>query len=304
MRILLTGANGLVGQKIKENLSARENTELIATSLNDEINPLDRNYTFEKFDITKPDEASDILNRYSPDVLINTAAEARVNHCEQHKSSCWEVNTLAVQYLVKYCNIHKIQLIQLSTDFVFNGSLPEYDEEDTSDPLSYYGVTKKEAEDYIMKNCNEWTIIRTILVYGYFKGMKKDNIVTWVIKSLKENKPIRVVTDQYRCPTLAEDLAEAVSRAALNRKNGIFNISGREMYSVNEIAQFTAEYFNLDERLIQEISTIELNEPAPRPKKTKFNLLKSEKELNFLPCSLQEGLNLIEKQLNGPNIEN
>ena len=119
MRILLTGANGLVGQKLKESISCSKDMELIATSRSLEVNPLEYNYTFELLDITKPEQISGIFSKYNPNVLINAAAEANVNFCEKNKIPCWKTNVEAVMNLVKYCNLYHTHLVHISTDFVF-----------------------------------------------------------------------------------------------------------------------------------------------------------------------------------------
>ena len=298
MRILLTGANGLVGQKLKESISCSKDMELIATSRSLEVNPLEYNYTFELLDITKPEQISGIFSKYNPNVLINAAAEANVNFCEKNKIPCWKTNVEAVMNLVKYCNLYHTHLVHISTDFVFDGRKISYEEDDTPSPLNYYGITKQEGEQYIINECRKWSVIRTILLYGYFHGMKKDNIVTWVINSLSDNKSIKAVNDQYRCPTLAEDLANTLKSITIEQKEGIFHISGNEMYTISEMAYITAEYFGLDKTLISEISTLALNEPAPRPSRTRFNLMKASKELEFIPKTFQEGLKIIDKQIN------
>jgi dTDP-4-dehydrorhamnose reductase len=298
MRILLTGANGLVGQKIKKQCLKNKNTELIATSYHEEINPLPGSYTFEKLDITKPEEISNIFSRYKPDILVNAAAEANVNACEKNKMQCWNTNTKAIQFLTDNCNLYKSHFIHISTDFVFDGTKAVYYEDAPPSPVNYYGITKQEAEDYIMNHSQQWTIIRTILVYGFYRGMKKNNLVTWVRKTLKNNQAIRVVNDQYRCPTFAEDLAIGIISVAQKKEKGIFHLAGKEMYSIAEMAYLTAEHFGLDKKLISEVSSAELNEPAPRPLETSFDLLKAEKKLNFKPRSFKQGLKVIEQQIN------
>jgi dTDP-4-dehydrorhamnose reductase len=298
MKILLTGANGLVGQKIKGKLVNIPGLEVIATSLHDEINKLQASYCFEKLDITHSGALDLLFRKYQPHVLINSAAEANVNKCEKEKKLCREVNTNAVAKLVQLCNQYNTHLVQLSTDFIFDGTKTIYDENDTASPLSFYGESKAEAENIIVNQSNKWTIIRTILVYGFFNGMKRNNIVTWVIEALKQEKYIKVVNDQFRCPTLAEDLASAVAVAATESKEGIFHVSGSEMYSIAEIAYITAEFFALNKKQITEVSTAELNEPAARPLRTRFDLSKSAKILHFKPHTFKEGLNTIEKQLN------
>jgi len=296
MRILLTGANGLVGQKIKKELAENNQVELMATSLHPEVNPLQGNYLFQTLDITMAWQTEDLIRRFQPHTLINCAAQANVNRCEQEKTECLKINTEAVTELTRIANENNIHLIQLSTDFVFAGVKTNYQEEDEAVPVNYYGLAKKEAEDHIIAHARKGSIVRTILVYGYVPEMNRNNLVTWVYQSLKNDQPIRVVNDQYRMPTLGEDLAWAIGQIALMEKTGIYHISGRELMSIEEIACRTANYFSLDAGLITPVTSAELQEPARRPPQSGFDLLKAEKELDYLPHSFEEGLKLIEKQ--------
>mgnify|MGYP002395460978 CR=1 FL=1 len=297
MKILLTGANGMVGQKIKEELAGIPQVQLTATSLHPEIRPLATDYRFETLDISSATHLSDIVARHQPDVIINAAAQANVNACEQNRILCRHVNTEAVIDITHIANRYGIHLVQISTDFVFSGQRTDYSEEDIADPLNYYGMAKKEAEDYIMEHAKRWSIIRTILVYGYVPGMNRQNLVTWVYHALKNGQSINVVQDQYRTPTLAEDLAQACSQIALHTKEGIFHVAGKELMSVEQIARRVAQQFHLDAGLITPVSSAWLNEPAMRPPKSGFNLMKAEKMLGFIPHSFQEGLTTLERQL-------
>jgi dTDP-4-dehydrorhamnose reductase len=297
MKILLTGANGLVGQKIKEHLAGSEQVELIATSLHPEVNPLRGGYIFETLDITLSPGPEEIIRRHRPHVVINAAAQANVNLCEQEKDHCRRINTEAVMELTRIANLYGFHLVQISTDFVFDGRSTAYSEEDPTGPVNYYGTCKQEAEDHIIQHAKQWSIIRTVLVYGYFREMKKQNLVTWIYHSLTNQRSIQVVHDQYRMPTLGEDLARTVGKVARERISGIFHICGRELMSIEQIAHRVAGHFGLDTELITPVSSSELNEPAMRPPKTGFNLFRAEQMLNYAPHSFQEGLNIIERQI-------
>lgn len=297
MKILLTGANGLVGQKIKKELVGKEDVDLMATSLHPEVNPLAGRYHFQTLDITVTSHLQELISHFQPHTVINCAAQANVNRCEQEKTECLKINTEAVAELTRLANKNNIHLIQLSSDFVFAGLKTNYQEEDEAAPVNYYGLAKKEAEDHIISHARKWSIVRTILVYGFVPEMHRQNLVTWVIQSLQNNQPIRVVNDQYRMPTLGEDLARAVGQMALMEQTGIYHISGRELMSIEQMAHRVAEYFSLPSDLISPVTSSELQEPARRPPQSGFNLLKAEKELDYIPHSFEEGLKIIEKQI-------
>ncbi len=297
MKVLLTGANGLIGQKLKKALASREDVELIATSLHEELCPLPLAYRFEMMDITDHLRTEALLERHRPGVVIHTAALANVNLCEKEQATCERINTEAVQNLTRLANRFETHLIHFSSDFVFDGQRDDYREEDPTRPLNHYGATKEAAEQYLMNHGHKWSIIRTILVYGYFPGMKRNNLATWVYYTLRQNKPIWVVGDQYRTPTLAEDVAEACAEMALRGKTGIYHLAGKELMSIRDMALRVAQHFGLDSTLVRPISSEELNEPAPRPPRSGFTLEKAEKMLHYQPRSLSEGLKVLDKQI-------
>jgi len=165
-KILVTGSNGLLGQKIIELLTGLKSVGTIATSLNvDRIVDV-KGYDFELLDLTNHVETSYIIRIHNPDIIINTAAMTQVDKCEEQKAECWKINVEALKNLVKCSNDVKAHLIHLSSDFVFDGTGGQYTENDIPNPLSYYGLSKWEGEKIIKDRADKWTIVRTILVYG------------------------------------------------------------------------------------------------------------------------------------------
>ncbi|MBE9468695.1 MAG: SDR family oxidoreductase [Bacteroidetes bacterium] len=294
--ILVTGCNGLLGQKLVVQLSQMKNIKLIATSRS--VNKLFgiKNTIFKLLDITNKTELNYIIKLYKPSTIINAAAITNVDFCEDNKDECWKVNVEALNYLSQISNELNIHLIHISTDFIFDGLSGNYSEDDNPNPVSYYGLAKLEGEKVIQSNSNKWTIIRTVLVYGLSKNRSRSNIVLWVKQSLENNKPINVVNDQFRTPTLVEDLANACVYAAVNEKEGIYHVSGKDFMSIYEIAIATADFFGLDKSLISTISSISLNQNARRPPRTGFNINKAISELDFHPHSFIEGLQIVSEQ--------
>jgi len=290
-KILVTGSNGLLGQKVIEILTGLKSVDIIATSRNvDKIVDV-KGYDFELLDLTNHVETGYIIRIHNPDIIINTAAMTQVDKCEEQKAECWKINVEALKNLVKCSNDVKAQLIHLSSDFVFDGTGGPYTENDIPNPLSYYGLSKWEGEKIIKDRADKWTIVRTILVYGVNRTTRS-NIVLWVKNSLEAGKPIQVVNDQFRAPTLVDDLANACIEMGVREKTGIFHISGPEMMSIVDIAYKVAGYYKLDTSLITPISSAELNEIAQRPRSTGFVLDKAKKELNYLPHPFEDGLKI------------
>lgn len=296
MKILVTGSNGLLGQKLVELIASKKEHHVIATAKSKLVLSLP-DVAFHTLDITVQDEVNQVLAAAKPDVVIHTAAMTQVDQCESEKEKCWLSNVTAVQYLVNACQKINAHLVHVSTDFIFDGTHGPLDETEKPNPLSYYGKSKYEAEVIVQQSALSWAILRTVLVYGVTKDMSRSNIVLWVKKSLEEGKNINVVNDQWRTPTLAEDLAMGCYLAATKKAKGIFNISGSEMMTPLDIALATADYFKLDKSLINPTDSTKFTQPAKRPAKTGFIIEKAKKELGFCPHTFTEGLALLADQI-------
>jgi dTDP-4-dehydrorhamnose reductase len=297
-KILLTGSNGFIGQKIIEAAYRNDEIELIATSFSYQKGLLSDHFVFDYLDITKHVEIERIVNEYEPDTIINTASFSGADYCEEHKEEALLVNVEGLRNLINVSNKNGIHLINFSSDFVFDGLNGPYNEEDPLSPVSWYGTTKAMGEELMANSCKDWTIIRTILVYGIAMYMKHSNLILMIKENLGSRKCMRVVNDQYRMPTFADDLAEVCLKIALGKKTGIYNISGKEMMSIFEIAERVAAYYKLDRSLLTPVSTSELNEKAKRPVKTGFILDKAIRELDYFPTGFDESLKLFDQQLN------
>jgi dTDP-4-dehydrorhamnose reductase len=298
-KILVTGSNGLLGQKLIEALISRSDIELIASSKGENRINNKTGYTYENFDITKRDEVFRILTKYKPDVIINTAAMTNVDACEKEKEMCRLLNVDAVNFLIEAIQSlqNNAHLIHLSTDFIFDGENGPYKEEDQANPLSFYGQSKWDAEKLIMDSTIKWSILRTIIVYGIVDNMSRSNIVLWAKEALEKGQKINVVDDQFRSPTLAEDLAQGCILAATSGKTGIFHISGKETMSILELVYKVADFYGLDKSLISPSKSTNLNQPAKRPPRTGFIITKAEQELGYKPHSFMEGIKIMDKQL-------
>ncbi len=296
MKILVTGANGLLGQKLCHLLSGDETVDLIATTRSKLNFDLPRG-SFEALDVTNEHSVNTVIMQTRPDVIIHAAAMTQVDQCETEREECWTNNVSAVEHLANACEKNNVHLVHVSTDFIFDGNHGPLDEEAIPNPVSYYGESKLAAEIIVQRSKTNWAILRTVLVYGVTKDMSRSNIVLWVKKSLEEGKTINVVNDQWRTPTLAEDLAMGCYLAAKQKAKGIYNISGEEMMTPYDIAIETATFFKLDKSLIKAADSSTFKQPAKRPAKTGFIITKAQKELGYLPHSFHEGLAVVSSQL-------
>ncbi len=315
MKILVTGSNGLLGQKIIYGLLGdtpckipddikniiNENVQVIAAAKGE--NRLDQKdgYIYESLDITNKAEVEAIFLKHKPDAVINTAAMTNVDACEIKREECWAANVTAMQYIVDALAKQATptpHLIHVSTDFVFDGMKgSEYLETDQPNPLHYYALSKLEGEKIVMA-CNiKWAILRTIIVYGVVDGNTRSNLVLWVKNNLQKKQKINVINDQFRAPTLSEDLAQACITAAVKKSEGIYHVSGEKTENILDLATQIADYWKLDKSLINPVTSEQLNQPAKRPPYTGFIIDKARKDLYFNPRTFAEGLKIVDEQL-------
>lgn len=296
MKILVTGSNGLLGQKLIEYYENDASVEIIATGKGDNRNK-PGSYQYVPMDITNESEVQSIIGMTMPDYVINTAAMTEVDQCELDKEKCWNLNVTAVEHLIKACQSAGCFLMHLSTDFIFDGENGPYEEDDWPNPQSYYAESKLASEKLLEESYIKWAIVRTMLVYGIVQDMSRSNIILWVKENLEKHQTINVVNDQWRTPTLAEDLAKGCALVIEKGKEGIFHISGKDMLTPYEMALETAGFFQLNPSLIEQVSSQMLRQQAKRPERTGFILDKARQELGYEPVSFREGLKILKSQM-------
>ena len=297
-KILITGSNGLLGQKLAGLLLPNPDVELIATSRGDnKLAAIFPNLKFTSLDVTNAAEVDQVIAEHKPTHIIHTAAMTNVDECEVNQEACWKLNVDAVKYLVEAAEKYQVHLVHLSTDFIFDGASGPYDEEAEANPISFYGKSKLAAEELVKQCRSHWAIVRTVLVYGIVYDYGRSNIVLWVKNSLENKKPIKVVDDQFRTPTLAEDLAMGCWLIVEQNAEGIFNISSKEVLTPYQMAMQVADYFALDTSFITRADGSSFTQTAKRPARTGFIITKAEKQLGFRPHSFPEGIAVVASQL-------
>lgn len=291
MKILVTGANGLSGQHIVKQLLDR-NYSVIATSKGPSRLPFKNNdqFYYHELDLIDGPYVNNFLLQHRPEVVIHAAAMTQVDECEQNKIDCWNVNVTATRFLLDACKETGSRFIYISTDFVFDGLQGPYTEEAEPNPINYYGSSKWGAEKAVIESGLQWTIVRTVLVTGNPLSGTRQNIITWVKDKLEKGEKIRVVDDQYRTPTFADDLATGILLVLEKNAQGIFHISGKESLTPYAMAVETARLLDLDESLIEKTDSATLSQAAMRPARTGFVITKAEKELGYQPHSFRESL--------------
>lgn len=292
MKILVTGSNGLLGQKIIAQLQKR-NISFLATSSGANRNPSCPNTEYAQMDICDQAEVMDVIKKFTPTHIIHTAAQTNVDACELDPAMCEQLNvqgSLNVFKAAKEVNAH-FQF--LSTDFVFDGEKGNYKESDAVNPLSVYGHSKVATEnELLLGNYANFSIVRTIIVYGSAHNLSRGNIFLWAKSALPKGETMNIVDDQFRAPTWANDLAWGCIRICELNEKGIFHLSGPTSMSIYELVEKIADYYNYPKDNLVRIASSTLNQPAVRPPKTGFNLTKAKRILNYQPKSIEETLDL------------
>jgi len=294
-RILIFGSNGMLGQRLTEFFSGKDDVELLTSSAEDKSFFPDIDYR--QVDIVNKNQVKKIIYDFYPDYIINAAAFTNVDACETQKEIAWKINVVAVSSIANYAWTCDAHLIHISSDYVFDGKNGPYTEEDKVYPISYYGRTKLASENVIIGSGVKYTILRPNVLYGPAKFGRPD-FVKWVVFSLKKNQPIRIVTDQINNPTFLDDLVAAISRIIEFKREGLYHIGGKEFLSRYDFTIRIADYFNLKKNLITPIKTEELKQPARRPLKSGLITLKAETELGYSAREIEETFRLMEKGLN------
>ena len=238
-RILITGANGQLGQSIAEMSKNHKQIECFFVTRNE-------------LDITNEDLVNHYFDDKSFDFVINCAAYTAVDKAEDDQENAFLVNAKATEFLAKISNAKNIPFIHVSTDYVFDGteSVPRL-ETDQTNPIGVYGQTKLDGENLALDNNPKTIILRTAWVYSRFGN----NFVKTMLRLFNDKDSISVVADQIGSPTNAIDLANAILEIVSKDElvYGIYNYSNEGECSWFEFAQKIKEFSG---------SSIEIN-PVP-----------------------------------------
>lgn len=296
-RVLITGSNGLLGQKLVEILSNSPVYSMLLVSKQPTSVFHEEKLRYRQLDISRKQDVIHLVEEFEPHVIINAAAMTNVDKCEGEREAAWRANVSGVEHLVYAAKFVGARIIQLSTDYVFDGKHGPYSERDRPNPLSYYGRTKLASENLLQTSGVPATIVRTMVLYGIGFGVKL-NFALWLLKNLNDGKPLRVVDDQIANPTLADDVAYAILKVVELERTGIYHVAGPDLVSRYDFALALARTFNFNKKLITPVKTSAMKQPAPRPLKSGFITLKAQTDLDLKISGIDHGLIVLKNQLN------
>lgn len=290
MRILVTGANGFLGNYLVQQLLQKQ-YPVIATGKGEcrlSFTGVD-NFDYEPMDFTDPFAVHDLFEKYQPSVVVHAGAMSKPDDCEKEQWQAYLINVEGTVTLLTNAEAYRSFFVFVSTDFVFNGEKGMYSETDIPSPVNFYGKTKLEAEEIVKEYAFGWAIARTVLVYG--KPLAgRSNILSIVKEKLEKGEEYSVVNDQVRTPTYVEDLAAGIVAIIEKKATGIYHLSGADILTPYEMAIKAADFLKLNKSLLKKVTAADFTQPAKRPPKTGFNIEKAKRELDYQPRSFDEGL--------------
>ena len=281
MKICIVGASGLLGEGFQHISKDTENEFVFCYAKNKIPNA-------EQLDITREDAIKSFFQIHKPDVLINCSAIADLEFCEKNKSHAFNVNTLGAKKLAQACNTYDSHLIHVSTDYVFDGKAGPYQENDTPKPISYYGQTKHQSEELVLKENEKFCVVRTGMLYGWCQN--RQNLGTVIISELRNNKQIKLINDQQVSPSYTDNIAEMMLELAQMKISGIFNVTNSSIMTRYDFGMLLSEVFGLNKSLIKSISAEDFPWKVPRPHKGGLLIEKISKILHKKPLSAKECL--------------
>ena len=296
MRILATGANGLVGTKVLERLLQDPSDEPLAAYHRTRTNEYLGEIPFWWLDTTSADDVDRVLGEARPEAVIHAGALTNVDGAEKERDLAWASNAEATGILARACASRGIRLVYLSTEYVFDGTAGPYRETDPVNPLGWYAKTKEAGEQAVIAAGGSWAIARTTVIYGYAQHVRA-NFVLWLVGKLRAGERVSIVDDQIGSPTLAENLAGMVIALAHSHENGVFNTAGADVLSRLDFSRRIAETFGLDAGLMDPTTTASLGQTAPRPLKAGLLMDKFRAAFPDVPVlTVAEGLAVVRHQ--------
>ena len=253
MKILITGANGMLAKAMKEELKGEE---LICTDV-------------AELDITNAEQVNEFIKKVSPEYIINCAAYTAVDKAEENEELVYKINAIGPKNLAVAANDNNAILIHISTDYVFGGDKPieqDYSEDDPKNPQAVYGTTKLAGERFIQENCSKYYIFRTAWLYG-----EGHNFVRTMLDLAKTRDEVKVVNDQHGSPTYAVDLASIIHQAMYKKiEFGVYNSTNLGYTTWYDFTKMIFEIENVKCK-VTPVTSEEFKSPAKRPKNSQMS---------------------------------
>lgn len=286
MRILVTGANGLVGSRLCRQL----------LSAGHEVTGLSRGprrgegaHRYVSCDLTVESEVAAAVESAQPEAIVHTASMTEVDACEKAPEVAYAANVSAAAFVAQAARRSRAHLVHVSTDYVFDGDHGPYDEEALPNPRGVYAVTKRMGEQAAQIFAPDCAVARTAVVYGW-PAAGRPNFGAWLVGAFSQKQPVRLFEDQFVSPSLADSVAEMLAELAVRKLGGIWNTCGAEVVDRVSFGRALCEVFGFDPQLITPTRLSDMKLASPRPLRSGLNVNKVAQALKSRPLSLSESL--------------
>lgn len=266
MKYLITGGTGQLGYDIIKELINRNEKDYLAPSS-------------KKMDITNQKQVEKIILNYKPDIIFHCAAYTAVDKAEEDKENCYNVNVNGTKNIVEVAKRINAKVVYISTDYVFDGTKKtEYETEDITNPINYYGYTKLLGEKEVQQ-LNDYLIVRISWVFGE----NGKNFVKTMLNLAETKTELSIVSDQIGSPTYTKDLSKLLLDMIENNKKGLFFATNEDFCSWYEFAEYIFKINNINIKL-NKVLTKDYKTLAKRPLNSKLSKNKLDEEgLTRLP---------------------
>ncbi len=286
MRVLVTGANGLVGCRLAVLLTSRGHRVI---GLGRGAQRALGGFDYLSVEMTEENSLTRAVEAVQPDVIVNSGSMTDVDGCEAAPDAAFRVNGVTPGVLALVAKAVGAHLIHISTDYVFDGEAGPYGEDAVPNPRGVYALTKHIGEQAVRALGASWAIARTAVVYGW-PPAGRPNFGSWLLAALKKGEPVRLFEDQYVSPSLADSVAEQLAELAERRLRGFWNICGAEVVNRVRFGLALCSEFSLDASCIVPSRLADAKLKSLRPARSGLLTEKASAQLAARPLSLSESL--------------
>ncbi|MEM3445031.1 MAG: NAD(P)-dependent oxidoreductase [Thermoplasmata archaeon] len=292
MQILVIGGSSLLGERIVQ--SSVRHGEPWYTVATKEVEI--QNAKKIQMDITDQESVVEGFKKARPDIAVLVAAYTEVDACEKNREKAIAVNVRGAENVFTACQNFGTKLVYISTDAIFDGKKEvPYTEEDAPNPPNFYAHTKLEAEKIVLRE-RQNLVCRVSTIYGKRAPHHRQNVIMWMIETLKAGKRIELFEDRFCNPTFADEAADVILSIALKGGSGVFHTTGRDCVSRVELGRKIAEIFGFDEKLIVPVRSRDYQN-VPRGLHSCLSVAKAERFIGRKIQSLEESLKILKEQI-------
>ena len=266
MKVLVTGATGRIGKSLLLQRPPDAEVEIL-------LDPLDQSvpdFPWYRSDISDREKGIMAVTCYNPDVVIHLAAATDVDACEKDPDTAFRINSNGTGNIADACVRCGAKMVYLSTDYVFDGFLGPYSEEDSTNPVNVYGRSKLGGEYAVSSIIDNYLIVRISVPFGIKREGVNHNFVSWLFDELAAEHTLEIADDQFTTPAYMEELAEVLWTLIRNDVRGTVYYGTSNRLSRYDMAIDVCQAMDYSEKLVRAVKTEELGFAAKRPLESGF----------------------------------